>query len=189
MSFMKEQASISQNDFLKREFEEQNNFTFDELFHKYSKKVYGISKSFCLSHQDAEEIVQEVFIKLWNNIKSLDPAFSIQAYIISITKNSILNFLRKKAVRQNYLLGLTRSNRNNKNPVEDFVCYNDLLSKLNQCINNLPPQRQKIFTMVHFEGFTSEGVSLKLHLSKRTVEHHLYMATKFIRNQLNLNSK
>jgi len=186
---MKEQVSISQDDFLKREFEEQNNFTFDELFHKYSKKVYGISKSFCLSHQDAEEIVQEVFIKLWNNIKNLDPTFSIQAYIISITKNSILNFLRKKAVRQNYLQDLARSNQKNKNHVEDFIYYNDLLSKLNQCINNLPPQRQKIFTMVCFEGFSSEEISSKLHLSKRTVEHHLYIANKFIRKQLNVNCK
>ena len=181
---MKEHLINSENGFLTEEVSLGHGLPFDDLFHTYSKKIYGVAKSFYLNHEDSEEIVQEVFIKLWNNINKLDPDQSVNSYVITVTKNSILNFLRSKSVRQNYLLEQTYSKPPGKNHVEDFIFFNDLISKLNQCVQSLPPQRRKIFKMVFFDGHSADKVSLKLSLSKRTVEHHIYSANKFIRDQL-----
>jgi len=73
------------------------------VFEAYAKKVYGVSKSFNLNHEDSEEIVQEVFIKLWKHRESLNSNLSMEVFIITITKNTILQYLRSVAVRKNYL--------------------------------------------------------------------------------------
>ena len=155
---------------------------FDELFYGYSKKVYGFAKSYHLCHQDAEEIVQDVFVKLWNVIDHIDTSQSASSYIITMTKNVILNFLRARAVRQNFISEHFPSNKISK--AENAFHYNELHARFNTIVDSLPEQQQKIFKMVFFEGTTVDDISANLGLSKRTVEHTLYLSRKSIKNQL-----
>lgn len=76
---------------------------FDLIYHYYAHRIFGTSRSkFHLSVEDSEEIVQDVFVKLWNNRSGIDPDRSIEAYLITICKNTVLNFIRKEV--HNYTL-------------------------------------------------------------------------------------
>lgn len=157
---------------------------FEKTYHLYSKKVYGVARSFYLSHDNAEEIVQDVFFKLWKSRANIKATHSLEAYLITITKNTVFKFLRSKSVRQNYLIQSSESSNTAKNSTEDMVNYNELVSNLNDVLTQVSPKRRKVFKMIKFDGLTMDEVAKKLNLSRRTVEHHLYHATKFIKSKL-----
>lgn len=159
---------------------------FEHLYHQYAKRVYGVAKSFYLSHNDAEEMVQEVFYKLWKNRLNLNPELSLQSYIITITRNTVIKFLRSQAVRSNYLKEAIEQADLSHNSVEVDYNYAELRGRLDQVIDQLSPQRKKVFSMVKLDGYKIDEVAKQLNLSKRTVEHHLFHASKFVKNHLSL---
>lgn len=159
---------------------------FEQLYRLYARRVYGVAKSFYLEHEDAEEMVQEVFFKLWKNRSTLKPELSLQSYIITITRNTVIKFLRSRTVRVNYLNELLREPDAGKNTTEENYHYSELQNKLSLTISKLSPQRQKVFNMVKIQGFKIDEVADMLGLSKRTVEHHLFHASKFVKNDLSL---
>ena len=158
---------------------------FANVYHLYAKKIYGVARSFYLGHDDAEEMVQEVFIKLWKNKGNIDPNLSLEAYLATITKNTTLKFLRSKSTRMYYLMQSAERNVTMGNCVENTINYQELLSRLNEILDQVSPQRRKVFQMIRLEGMKVEEVAKKMKLSRRTIEHHLYHATKFIRAALN----
>lgn len=158
--------------------------SFHCIYALFSKKVYGIAKHFGLRHPDAEEVVQDVFIKLWNSRDNVDPLLSVEAYIVKITRNTIIKWLRARNVRQNYLGELLQHPPGLQNTVEETVNFNELNTHLNDAIEKLPPQRKKIFELVKFRGMSIQEAASDLCLSKRTIEHHLYRAHQQIREQL-----
>lgn len=163
-----------------------NPYSFEQIYHLYSKKVYGVARSFYLDHDDAEEMIQEVFFKIWVNRTNINPSLSLQAYLITITKNTVLNFLRSRSVRQNYLLELANEQPLLRSNTDKLLELQELRCKLNALLGQLSPQRSKVFDMIRFEGMRIDEVAEELKLSKRTVEHHLYHATKFIKSRLSL---
>ena len=76
---------------------------FDQLFKRYSKRLYGFALNYLKANADAEDLVQHIFVKVWEHRKSLDEKQSFNAYLFRIAKNSILNHFRKKANQQSYI--------------------------------------------------------------------------------------
>ncbi len=157
---------------------------FEKVYHLYAKKVYGVARNFFLDHNDAEEMVQEVFFKLWKNRGHIDPDLSLEAYLVTITKNTTLNFLRAKSNRIHYIFEATAGNKLLENNVENTIDYHESLARLNEILDEVSPQRKKVFQMVRLDGMKVDEVANMLKLSRRTVEHHLYHATKLVRSKL-----
>ena len=162
--------------------------SFDLIYHHYAHRIFGMSRSkFRMSVEDSEEIVQDVFVKLWKNRAGIDPDRSIEPYLITICKNTVLNLIRKRSTQLHYVQNLVENENRGINDIENKFNYQEMIGKLEQVLSKLSNQRRKVFTMIKIEGYNASEVSEKLNLSKRTIEHHLYHAGKFIKEQLDMN--
>lgn len=157
---------------------------FTSLYTKYARKVYHVSKKMGLGHEDAEGIVQEVFIKVWRIRTSLDSSLSFNAYLLSITKSVVIKHFKKKARRvayQQYALTHFISKTSN---TEDYIIFSELDELSTKMINKLPARQKQVFMMKNFEHLTTDEIARELNISKRTIENQIYRATKWLKERL-----
>lgn len=154
---------------------------YQELFEKYAPKIYHFSFSYLKNKLDAEELVQDVFLKVWEKRETLDTSQNIKAYIFKIAINTIYDFIRRKNI-ENAFQDFAATNFDTKsNNTWHAIIYNEILGKLNRLVEQFPEQQQKIYKLSKEEGFSNHEIAQKLNLSKRTVENQLYRATAFLK--------
>ncbi len=160
-----------------------DHFAFDGLFNKYSMPLYSFILSILKNKHDAEEAVQDVFYKIWEKRKELDPELSFKAYLFKIALNAAKKHYRKKLQDEKYkqeiALGL------NVDPTTDLsdVEYKNLLDYVDKLINLLPPSRREIFIMSKKDGMKNLEIAEKLNISEQTVKNQLVSAQKFLKAQ------
>lgn len=151
---------------------------FHELYLQFATKILRTCKKMYLNHQDAEEIVQEVFLKVWEKREGLDSSLSFNAYLFTIMRSSIFKRSRKQALDiayQQYQLNYGVQVSCN---TEEEIEYQELKHFSEKAIASLPKGQQEVFKLKFSEHLTAEEIAGRLHLSKRTVENQLYKATK-----------
>lgn len=156
---------------------------FKKLFFRYRLKVYYFAYRFLRNKQEAEEVVQEVFIRIWNNRKQLNEALSFNSYLFTITKNYIFNLNRDKINHQAFIDFVLPYCSETENNTEESVMYNDLKSNLQQAIESLPPRRKLIFKKSREEGLSYPQIASELNISEKTVEAHIHLALKWLKNR------
>ncbi|MEX2514357.1 MAG: RNA polymerase sigma-70 factor [Cyclobacteriaceae bacterium] len=156
---------------------------FDELYYRYLPRLLGFAYKYLLDEQEAEEAVQEIFIKIWEKRKSLDEGKNFKSYLFKSIKNLLLNKIRDQKkncsiaeVPENYCIS-------QENIFED-ISYKELENTAFQLIQNLPKVQQKVFILSKIDGLSNSEIAIQLNLSKRTIEHHIYLATKFLKGEL-----
>jgi len=154
---------------------------FLELYNQYHSQLYHYVLRFVKSPAIAEDVLQDVFLKIWEIRSRIDPALSFKAYLYRICRNSVFKLLKKMAVDENLrvevMLQLTQS-------VADAdlkLLWQQYEAILQTAINNLSPQRQKVFRLCREEGKTYEQVAVELGISRNTVKEHMVLAMKLIR--------
>ena len=157
---------------------------FDQLFVKYNKKLYYFAKGYLGSAEDAEGLVQEVFIKIWEKREDLKEYLSFNSYIFTITYKAILKYFRSKSREKKYMDQFLSGFIDENNETSGEIEYNNLLELANNAIEKLPEKRKLVFKLSRHEGFTNLEISKQLRISKRTVENHIQQALKFLREQL-----
>ena len=120
-------------------------FAFEEIFSKYSNKLYQFSLSYLKSGADAEEIVQEVFLKLWGKRQEIRTETSFQSYLFTIALNFIKRHFNRKALADQYKHELAIQFFEANDHVESAITYQDLLNKLEILIDRMPEKRKQIF--------------------------------------------
>lgn len=160
---------------------------FRELFEKYAPKIYQFSLSYLRNEEDAKELVQEVFIKVWEKREILDASQNIKAYIFKIAVNTIYDFIRHKNI-ENAFNDFARINFDiHSNNTWDTIIFEEMKSTLNKLVAELPEQRRRIFNMSKRQGLSNDEIAQKLNISKRTVENQLYRALTFLKEHLKQN--
>lgn len=157
--------------------------SFEEVYKKYNKKIFNFSLRYLKNRSDAEEIVQEVFVKLWENCKTLRKDSNLNAWLFTITFNSIRKRFRKLSAEKKYqenLVGQTDATFSEISEAE----YYDLLNRATYLISKLPPQQKKVFLLRKEKGLSSAEMAEELHLSKKTVENHLNRARAFLKKAM-----
>jgi RNA polymerase sigma-70 factor (ECF subfamily) len=163
---------------------QNNKDAFRLLYNRYSKKIYFYSLKYLGNNIEVEELVQSVFINVWENRESLDPANSVKSYIYKSAVNYIYNYIKKRNIHARYIEAQMHRDEIHSNHTDEQVLFNDLERSLNSVIGTLPSQQQKIFQLNHFEGLTHKEIAMKLDISVRTVENQMYRAQKTIRTIL-----
>jgi RNA polymerase sigma-70 factor (ECF subfamily) len=163
---------------------QNNKDAFRLLYNRYSKKIYFFSLKYLGNNVEVEELVQSVFINVWENRESLDPTNSVKSYIYKSAVNYIYNYLKKRTIHARYIEFQMQRGEILSNHTDEQVLFNDLERSLNSVIGTLPSQQQKIFRLNHYEGLTHKEIAIKLDISVRTVENQLYRAQKTIRTIL-----
>lgn len=172
------------DDKIARSLKKGNETAFRALFDKYHHQLYLFASKMGVPREEAECVVQEVFISVWRSRSTIDETLSLKAYLYTITKRLVIKKIKRKALEDSYL-----SDPNNLQPVyhqqtEDYIIFTNLLDQANEGINKLSPGRKQIFMLSKQQGLTNEEIADKLNLSKRTVENQLYRATKELRDIL-----
>ena len=160
---------------------EGNRNAFNILFEKYSPKLYFYTLKTFKNQVDAEEIVQETFLKIWETRHRIDEYQHFNTYLISIAKHLICDLLRHKAVEQKYSNYVLQS-FNELYTIEDELALKSLRTYIVDKIELLPVQQKEIL-LLKSKGFENEEIAARLTLSKRTVETHINRAFKFLREQ------
>lgn len=138
-----------------------------------------------LGHEDAEGVVQEVFLKIWKHRAKLDPELSINAYMIAIVRSLVIKKTRREArffAFQSYQIPLL--NHMNSYGPEDDLIYSEFHNLSMEIIEQLPAGQRQIFKMRHLENLSIEEIAEKLNISKRTVENQVFRATKSFKERL-----
>lgn len=161
-----------------------NQESFRSLYDAYAERVYYFAFKFLKSSEKAEDITQEVFIKLWETRERLDPENSLNAYIFTITRNSLFNVHRKKLNELAYLDSLKHVFQSSDSGTEQDFQLNELQQEIDRCLADLPPQRKKVFTLSRYEGLSHREISLKMGIAEKTVAAHMRLALQAFRKAL-----
>jgi len=157
--------------------------SFDDLYFYYYPKLYAFSKTFLKVEDDINDILQEVFIKMWDNRKKIKDVETFNAWIFTITKNSIVTYFREK-IRQEDFESRVRKMATGELVFNDNLEYKDLKEKVDQIVEQLPEKRRIIFKLSREEGLSNRDIAKKLEISVKTVEDHMLYSLRFLRKNL-----
>jgi len=157
---------------------------FDLIYEKYSGKLYTFSLKYLKSKDEAEELVQSVFLKLWENYKNLRKESSFKSYLFTIAYNEICNLFRKRNYLQKFVNDTLYESSQASSETENNIDYKSVLEQVQQIIDKLPDRQRIIFMKSRNEGKSSKEIAEELGLSAGTVDNYISEALKFIRNQL-----
>lgn len=155
--------------------------SFERVFLFYFNKVKYFINGFIKSESDAEELAQEVFVRVWVNRESIDPARNFNTYIYVSARNATMNFLRHKYVRDSFAADQMKSQEEYASG-EDMVVAKEIDLLVDMALMKMPAQRKAVYELNRREGFSNEEIAVKLGISKKTVENHMSLALKEIRN-------
>jgi RNA polymerase sigma-70 factor (family 1) len=170
---------------LVRRLREDDEEAFCALYRRFARKVYGTSRKMGVGHEDAEGIVQEVFLRIWKNRRGLKDALSFNAYLLAIMKSLIYKKAKKIARFQLYTQRSQQKDATEENLGEAALLYEDLRKFSEYALASLPKSQRQVFEMKYLHQLSAEEISQRLSISKRTVETHIYKATKALRHKLN----
>ena len=155
---------------------------FKDLFHEFSPKVYGFALRLTHSETQAEEIVQDVFTKLWINRNSLSGVDNFPAYLYTITRNLTFNILKRISIEQKARAEFTKDFCEANCETEEAIVYRDYQNLLSNAIERLSPQQKSVYSLCQLEGLKYEEAAEKLHISRLTVKTHMQQAIRSIRS-------
>ena len=161
---------------------------FEEIYRLHSSKLYGNLLKLLKSEELAMDLLQDLYVKLWNNRATIDVDKSIVAYLFSIAKNLAIDFFRRAAREANLQNHLINVGTELYNHVDDVLFHKETSAILNKAIEALPPQQQKIFNLCKVEGRSYEEAASILGISPATVGNQLVKAVRSVRTTM-LNSQ
>jgi RNA polymerase sigma-70 factor, ECF subfamily len=158
---------------------------FELLFRKFYVRLCAFANKFLNDPEEAKEIVQEVFAKIWEGRDLIDPDDSLKSYIFKITQNLSINKLRRKKVESKYaeIYKFIYCEQ------FDFSVHESLLAReleenIAQAVGNLPGECRKVFELSRTEGLKYREIADNLNISVKTVEAHMSKALRSLRIEL-----
>lgn len=163
-------------------------FAFERLFENYSQKLYRFSFSYLKSETEAEEIVQDVFMILWENRHHLRSDTSFQSYLFTIAFNAIRKHFNKKSRDEKYAASILDYLASENTSIETNPDYESLVTKLEQLIGQMPDRRKKIFIKRKQEGISVSEIAKSMNISTKTVENQITDAMNFLKKEFKKDS-
>ena len=156
---------------------------FNRIFYAYSSKLYHFAYGYLKSKEDAEEMVQEIFSKIWDKRADIKEEYEFRSYLFSIAFNYIKKHFRSKALINKYAEFATTNNQESEQIQED-VNFASLKLRVDQLVDQMPEKRKSVFFKSRVEGKNSKEIAAEMNISPSTVENHLNQALRFLRLHL-----
>lgn len=159
-----------------------NILAFNQLFEAYSSKLFLFAKGYLKSVEDSEELVQEVFLTVWEKHKEIKIELSFKSWLFTIAFNNIKKRFRQKAQFRRF--ANTEIGDEATQETAEKIDFNSFYRHLQGILKSLPEKRRLVFQKSRIEGMSNQEIADQLGLTKKTVENHLNLALKQIRQQL-----
>ena len=156
----------------------------DMLYNFYYPKLYSFAKGFLKVEDDINDILQEVFIKIWENRKNIKNVETFNAYIFTITKNAVITYFREKTKLSSFESRVREMATSEGLFLNPSIEYEDIKEKVEQLIDHLPEKRKQIFKLSRENGLSHKEIATQLGISVKTVEDHIMHAIRFLREHL-----
>lgn len=157
---------------------------YDRHYHHLYAFVLKILKSNTL----AEEIIQEVFLKLWTQGSKVTAINHVESYLVTIARNRCYDELRRNKLRAHINLEDLGSEYEAHNETEESIYLNDTRRVIEDAIDKLPPQQRSVYRLCHVEGYKYDEAAKELNLSVDTVQSYMKLALRNLRQQLSQNT-
>lgn len=144
--------------------------------------MLGFADGFIGNSDEAEEVVQVIFVNIWEKRQQLDPEKNIAAYLFRSVKNQILNRLRDRK-RHCDLSEVSAESQMDQQDTLQRICFQESKLQAMNRIGEMPEVQQRVFLLSRIDGLSNKEIALKLKLSVRTIEHHLYLGKKFFNSK------
>ena len=161
-----------------------NEIAFKTIYDAYFKKLSAYLYKLCKSNDATEEMVNDVFLKIWKNKSSLNHIESFEAYLFIMARNKAIDYLRKLAKDTNLITELTAQIQESHNEIEEKLDATALKNLIEQSLAQLSDQKRKIFKMSKEEGYSHDEIAAEMQLSKSTVKNHLSETLKHLKKQV-----
>ncbi len=158
---------------------------FDQVYDRYSHKLFSFVFKILKDEAEADDIVQEVFVKIWESREKLGDYKLLNSYIFTIAYNNSINLIRKRINNNKYLEHLKNSSVIQTSPSAiSEVEFNELKNQVEKLIANLPDRQKQVYFLHREKGLTYPEIAQQLGISKNTVENHMVKALKFLRQNI-----
>ena len=156
-------------------------YAFQLVFDRYRNNIYTVAMVYVKSPVLAEEIVQDVFLKLWFQRDKLSEIRSLESWLFTLTKNLTLNCLKKNAHEWTAREKWIKQNEQSENNTDHKILNAEYQRLLQQAVNQLSPQQQQVYKLAKEDGFSYDAISEQLFISPLTVKTHMARALASIR--------
>lgn len=178
-----EKLDTQQENFLLSALRQDNKEAFSLLFQKYYTDLVLFCGNFVRDKSSCEDIVQSIFLKLWNDRKSIRIETSLKSYLLRAVRNSCFDEFRHLEIVRQYESDPDHSVLDSYD-TENYILYSDLSAHLQQALDQLPAAYREAFEMNRFEGLKYREIAVRLNVSERTVEVRVSKALEMLRKLL-----
>lgn len=158
--------------------------TFEQVFKTHYKNLVTYAVTILKDQTAAEEVVQNVFFKLWNKQQSLPPGTQVKPYLYRAVHNESLNYIKHEKVKSRYQLYAVNIEQEHEQPASKKIMTAELEQKIREALNELPEQCRTIFQLSRFNELKYREIAEELGISVKTVENQMGKALKILRVRL-----
>jgi RNA polymerase sigma-70 factor (ECF subfamily) len=167
-----------------KRIKESDREAFREIYDRYKYRVFSFAGRYLNDKSEIEEIIQEIFVKLWKTRLRIKEDLPLHNYLFTITRNTILHKKQKQINEQKYLDYARVYYSMQYFHTQEEVEFNELSKIIEDSIARLPKKRREIFLMNRNDGLTYKEIAQELDLSLKTVEAHIRLALQDLRRML-----
>ena len=180
-------GSKSKHNDLARKIREGDKDAFEKLFRKYYAMLCVFSNSYVRSIDTSRDVVQDVYVKIWNNSQNFHINQSLKAYLYQAVRNQSLNYLKKNSQKLRLEESLTRRQEIESEELEEAeLNTEELTEKIWKLVEQLPERRRTIFILYRKHGLSYKEIAQVMDITRKTVENQMGRSLQFIRDQLDL---
>ncbi len=161
---------------------------FEKVYEMYKDRIFYYALKLTKSEELAEEVVQDVFIKIWTNRKKIDPQYSFSSFVFRIAHNHAINILKRISYEKVAKERISKTATVSVSDTEDYVIFKEYMGIVADAIEQLPPKRKSIFNLSRTKGISHDDIACEMGISKNTVKSQLVKATKSIKTYFTLHS-
>lgn len=152
------------------------------LYDRYANELFIRARVVLKKTEDAEEVVQDVFIKLWNYRHTVSVHTSVKAYLYQMCRNLVFDYIKSRAQLLPFLpLESKTLDSKGHNTTEAQVLFEEYHARYANAVASLPPGRKKVYQLCQIEGKSYEQVAQQLSISRNAVKDHIVKATRFLK--------
>ncbi len=157
---------------------------FDSIYKMYAKRLYAFCLQYTKIPEDAEEIVEDVFVKLWTNKDTIRQEETLRSLLFTMAKNKLINAYRSRLNSPSYENYVAYSSEMSEDSASDHLEYEEFLQQLNNALKKLPKTQQNVIKLSKFQQLSNKEIAERLSLSEQTVKNQMSLGLKLLREEL-----